>query len=269
MHYNIKSETLAQAYHKALNVLYTGGHIRPCPAYNTRENAISATIRVSKPLSSPRMSKLLVCDPASLQQYLMEMEDGIMDFECAVGNWPYTYHARMIGQLIKAVRLLKNDPYSRRAAITIRRPDDLDMDDPPCLQLIQFLVNNGKLDCFVTFRSNDALKAFFMNAFALIDIQRIVAEVLGLPVGKYVHTANSFHAYESDWPRLKEFYRRIREDSYHSLAMDTGMFLDWMADMEEAIPSIQKKVAQQKEKYGICGDGKYVGPLKEVLMNNI
>lgn len=273
MHHIVHGATLPEAYHQALSVLNNYGNIRPCPAYNTREKSISVTIDIARPLEEPHLSKLIPCDPAALQQYLMEMEDGIMDFEYQVaGNWPYTYHNRMIEQLIEVVELLKIDPYTRRASIAIRRPQDTSMDDPPCLQLIHFLINDNCLDCYVTFRSNDAVKAFFMNAFALIDIQRIVAEVLGVKVGRYIHTADSFHAYEADWPKLKNFCERVidarKAKNEKSLMLTYEGEDGWKSLMEEEIPEIKKKVEQQMRKYGMAHPGYFTKPLKEVLKIN-
>ena len=59
------------------------------------------------------------------------------------------------------------------------------------------------------FRSNDACKATFMNAYALTCLQEKVAAELGVDVGSYTHIANSFHAYEKDWELLESYYNRI------------------------------------------------------------
>ena len=73
---------------------------------------------------------------------------------------------------------LRRNPDSRRAVIDIRdNSDDMYSDDPACLQHIQFFIRDNKLHMKVLFRSNDACKAAFMNAFALIMIQKMVADV--------------------------------------------------------------------------------------------
>ena len=61
----------------------------------------------------------------------------------------------------------------------------------------------------VLFRSNDACKATFMNAYALTCLQDIIATELGVGIGSYTHIANSFHAYERDWDLLKSYHNRI------------------------------------------------------------
>lgn len=266
MHHIVHAATLPEAYHQALAVLHDYGEKRPCPAYNTEEKSISITIDIARPLMEPKISKLIPCGPAELQQYLMEMEDGIMDFEYTVGNWVYTYHARMIEQLICVVEMLKKDINSRRAVIMIREALDICKEDPPCLTIIQYIVNDGCLDCYVTFRSNDAVKAFFMNAYALIDIQRIIAEILNVKVGRYIHTANSFHAYARDWDRLDTSYKRIREEKDKLMIPEEG---EWHEMMLEAIPDIKKKVETELKKHGMTHHGYFVGPLKNVIEREV
>ena len=51
---------------------------------------------VQNPLAEPRISKLFFGGPEDLQQYIMEMLDGILDFEIERGKWKYTYHDRIV-----------------------------------------------------------------------------------------------------------------------------------------------------------------------------
>lgn len=267
MHHIVHSLTLPNAYHRALSILNSVGDVRECPAWNTHEKSVAITIDIATPLAEPRISKLIPCDPYALQQYVMEMTEGIMDFETTVShNWNYTYHNRMIDQLLECIHILKKDPYSRRAVIDIRRDGDLQSDDPPCLTIIQYMITDGKLDCFVTFRSNDAIKAFFMNAFALIEIQKQMADILGVKVGRYIHTANSFHAYEKDWDKLLQFAKRINSiGSDENLAILYDSEDGWKPLMEEAIPQINQKVGWQMEKYGIHSYDHYYGKLSDLF----
>lgn len=273
MHNVVASATLPEAYHFALMRLNTLGEIRACPAYNTREKSISITVDVSRPLNEPRMSKFVPCGPYDLQRYLMEMKDGILDFEATIThNWAYTYHDRMAEQLVEVVRTLQKDRNSRRAVVVIRRPEDIHLADPPCLTMIQYIINGGMLDCYVTFRSNDAVEAFFMNAFALIEIQKIIADILNCRVGRYIHTANSFHVYERDWDKLSEFVQKYAKENrviYNGRFMTMeyeGMFKDLM---EEEIPEIMNMVERQMDKYNIAYPGRYCGNLKNVLLREL
>ena len=251
-------DTLPEAYHYALKGLEEHGNIYDCADWNTTQKEISLTMRVRHPLKEPRISKLFIGGPKELEQYRMEMLDGILDFEVRKGNWEYTYHDRMVdyyidnviyspqnhslNQIDFVVKELKRNPSSRRAVILIRdNSDDVFEDSPACLQHIQYFIRDGKLNCHVLFRSNDACKASFMNAFALICLQERIAEELGVPVGYYQHTANSYHCYEKDFDMLKGYVNRIMDaEDIYDIAYDYDG--DWKEQMEECRPEILEQV---------------------------
>lgn len=226
--------TLPEAYHDALCQLKDCGAVTDCADWKQRQKEVSMTMQVEEPFAEPMISRLFIGGPKDLEQYVQEMLDGILDFEVERGNWTYTYHMRMGEQVDFVIRELKRNPETRRAVIDVRTPDDIDSADPACLQHLQYFIRNGKLDCIVLFRSNDACEATFMNAFALIMLQKKIADAVGVEVGSYVHRANSFHAYEKDWNMLDGYVERIRAG-----ADTTFEYVgDWDEQMEEARPEI-------------------------------
>lgn len=240
----VEGDSLASAYHDALWTLLVRGEISPCPDYNTNQKELSMTMVVEEPLAEPMISKLFIGGYRELEQYRQEMLDGILDFEIERGNWSYTYHQRMAWQIPFIIQELRRNPDSRRAVIDIRTPYDMGSDDPACLQHIQYFIRDGKLHCKVLFRSNDACKAAFMNAFALIMLQKRIADELGYKVGSYTHRANSFHCYEKDFPMLEGYVRRIerQEDLAYNYVGE------WDELMEEAKPEIAAVVQELKDR---------------------
>lgn len=188
------------------------------------------------------ISRCFIGGSKELQQYVMEMLDGILDFEVEQGNWTYTYHQRMGDQVRFVIDELHRNPSSRRAVMSIRTPDDMGSDDPACLQHLQYFIRNGCLDCVVLFRSNDACKATFMNAFALIMLQKRIADALGVPVGRYVHRANSFHCYEKDFGLLDGYVYRIKNNDLLSITYNYED--DWDELMADEIPEIMAQVKE-------------------------
>lgn len=201
--------SLPDAYHNALRALFWHGLNVPCPDYGTNQREVSMTMTVKKPLAEPMISRLFIGGPRELEQYRQEILDGILDFEIDRGNWAYTYHDRIASQLPFIYEELRRNPYSRRAVISVRADADVGSSDPACLQHIQYFVRDNALHCKVLFRSNDAVKATFMNAFALIMLQKRVADELGYEMGTYIHRANSFHVYERDFEMLHGYAKRI------------------------------------------------------------
>lgn len=238
----VQGATLPEAYHRALSFLNWNGQPVPCPDYNTTQIEISCTMVVHKPLEEPMISRLFIGGYHELEQYRQEMLDGILDFEIDRGNWTYTYHTRIGFQEQFVVDELKRNPYSRRAVIDIRRLSDMKTDDPACLQHIQYFIRDNKLHCRVLFRSNDACKATFMNAFALIMLQKRIADELGVEVGTYTHRANSFHCYEKDFALLDGYVKRIESGE----KLTYRYVGEWDELMEEAKADIAEKVERLK-----------------------
>ena len=241
--YIARGVNLPEAYHEALWFLRHGGDEVPCPDYNTEQKEISLTMIVEEPLAEPMISRLMIGGPYELEQYRQEILDGILDFEVEKGNWAYTYHQRIEKQIPFVIEELKRNPHSRRAVIIVRDWEvDSKSTDPACLQHIQYFVRDNKLHCKLLFRSNDACKATFMNAFALIMLQKRIADELGYEVGSYTHRANSFHCYAADYNLLDGYVER-----YLSGAETTYDYVgEWDELMEEAKPDIAAMVEELK-----------------------
>ena len=242
MMYIVRGRTLPDAYHNALRTLFEFGGIVECPQWETQCRELPIAFIVESPMEEPRISRLFPGGPRDLEKYRLEMLYGIEDFEVERGNWDYTYHDRIGWQIKEVIRELRRDPYSRRAVIEVRRTSDAYMDDPPCLQNIQFVIRNGRLNMTVLFRSNDACKATFMNAYALTCLQGEIAKELGVEVGSYTHIANSFHAYERDWDLLRSYCRRIRD----SREVTYNFIGDWDELMEAERNGILEEVERMK-----------------------
>jgi thymidylate synthase len=235
----IEGTTLPDAYHKALTTLEHEGELLSCSQWNQTQKECAMTVHIASPLQEPRISRLTIMSPYSLQQYMMEMLDGVLNGRIGHG-WDYTYESRYAPYLPWCVEELRAHPDSRRAVISIR---DNDADTKPgadaaCLQSMQFLIRNNALCMHVLFRSNDLPEAFFPNAFALIALQERVAAQLGVPVGTYTHRSNSMHCYSKDFELLKGYVDRIERDGDTTWSYED----DWREQMAEEIPSINDSI---------------------------
>lgn len=236
----IIDNTLPWAYHRALVALRDRGEITDCADWNCKQKEVSTTIVVLHPLQEPMISKCFIGGWRELEQYRLEMLNGILDFEVEKGNWTYTYHLRISKHIDWVVEELKRNPSSRRACISVRTDEDEGSDDPACLQHIQFLLRDNKLHMKVLFRSNDACKATFMNMFALICLQEKIANELNVEVGTYTHRANSFHCYDRDFGLLDGYYKRIMDSAGYDLTYQYKG--EWDEMMEECRPDIMEEV---------------------------
>lgn len=98
------------------------------------------------------------------------------------GEQPYTYGERItnyrgINQLDSCIYKLQADKYTRQAVCSLWNPlTDSYMDDPPCLQHIQFYYNNAdEFTIKLLFRSHDFYQAMINNLQALKFVAKYVA----------------------------------------------------------------------------------------------
>ena len=126
------------------------------------------------------------------------------------------YGARAHGLTPHIIRRLRGDASTRQAVLTLWHPEkDLTRDglhDYPCTLTLHFMIRNDKLNLHVTMRSNDVWLGTSLDIFMFTQLQHTVANVLGIEVGRYFHTANSLHVYERDIPKVERMLDTIIEE---------------------------------------------------------
>lgn len=275
----VEGETLAEAWEKSLLQLYEKG----CDIQTEYDKKgdppskdCSMTIVVRDPLSEPMIHLDFPGGLEDLQEYVLEVLDGIKD-HCVRDTtsdphdtrWEYTYHQRLFAYATPALDSLYDQidmmadklakiPHSRRAqAITWKVWEDNDCYDPPCLQSIWCRVlqdDSGlwRLNSNVRFRSNDAYKAAFMNMFALIMLQQRIADRIAelsgqsVKLGRYVHQADSYHLYGAYFGEFQgRFLRALNERSFEQRTIHYSVM---QYIMQEAVPRILEKAKKMERK---------------------
>lgn len=166
-------------------------------------------LKVENPLAEPVGSGLCQHGAQMLQTYgehLILGSEAVFDYDYHTRLFRYKAGGPIIetDQLAEVVKILAARPDSRRAiAITW----DVKQDglarvtaSVPCLQWIQFLVRDGKLQMKVLFRSNDILSALLPNMIALAALQQFVLVGLQqtrpeITLGSYTHMITVPHIY--------------------------------------------------------------------------
>ena len=269
-----EGDSIARAWENSLIALHTHG-ANVSTQYDKPDDPPSkdATmiITVHDPAAEPMIHRDFPGGFEDLQEYVMEMCDGIKDHwvrdpdDPNDTRWEYTYHERLcryrvpsisepIDQIETMCQQLAKTGFTRRAqAITWKVWEDRTCYDPACLQSIWCRItrqdDQDYLSMNVRFRSNDAYKAAFMNIFALVQLQlRIAARISELrgthvALGRYCHLADSYHIYGSN---LSEFEARfLRALETRPFDGRTMRYDDVKDLMEEAIPSILAKVRNE------------------------
>ena len=107
-----------------------------------------------------------------------------------------TPDGRQIDQIKNLVEQLNNNPDSRRHIITAWNPADVDdMALPPCHCLFQFYIADGKLSCQLYQRSADIFLGVPFNIASYALLTMMLAQVLELEPGDFVHTLGDAHLY--------------------------------------------------------------------------
>ncbi len=115
-------------------------------------------------------------------------------------------------QLDKVVAMLKNNPNTRQAAISIYDGKEMSSYkyDTPCTYAVQFTVINNKLNMCVTMRSNDLWFGFCIDQYCFSKLQELVSERTGYEIGSYYHFAHNLHLYEDQLPEQNTLTSRAR-----------------------------------------------------------
>ena len=256
---SITADCLPEAWEKAVLAVWDQG-LAVKTQYDKPDDPPSrdatVMIAVANPFNEPRIHKNFPGGPEELEAYRQEVVAGIHDhwIDPAAGKWTYTYHERLfaytpvedlrdaktpkpfkrIDQIDYIVQSLADCDHTRRAqAITWMPTADPKTDDPPCLQRIWCRLARDEQGQFVLnmnthWRSRDLYKAWFMNAYALTDLQRSIADRLGkklnapVRVGRYVDICDSLHIYGSYFKDAKIEIEKMRTTPYQQRAWQSS-----------------------------------------------
>jgi len=120
----------------------------------------------------------------------------------------YGYQWRRENQLQKVIELLKSDPQTRKASISLYDGKEIDQYkfDTICTYAINFYIESNKLNMSVMMRSNDLVFGFCNDQYCFSKLQQLVADELNLETGIYNHFVNDLHIYERHFNLKSKFY---------------------------------------------------------------
>lgn len=111
---------------------------------------------------------------------------------------------------------LRRDPMSRRAVIPMLNKSHLFKrnKDVVCTESISFRIREGKLNMSVNMRSNDAVWGMTNDVACFSFLHELVAGLIGVPVGRYRHKADSLHIYERHFEMVQRIIDQGEEGHY-------------------------------------------------------
>lgn len=242
LYHHVTGNSLAEGLENALKVLHSDGIVYEGENQDREDKVkeISLVLNILNPLSEPMISKCMPSGLKGLMEYTEEFLRGSRDFE---PYWEYTYHKLYAQYYDKFIDELRRNNTTRRACMNLGGAINFENPHPPCLQLIDANIREGKLHLSAFFRSNDAVKASAMNMFVLVMLQKQIADELGLEVGIYTHIAESYHAYSEDWETL-ETYVGLYGDK--PIEKRVYSYADFLKTHDKYIAEYYKSVEERK-----------------------
>jgi thymidylate synthase len=110
-----------------------------------------------------------------------------------------------VDQIDNVIAQIKEDPSSRRLIVSAWNPVEIDaMALPPCHVLFQFYVQDGELSCQLYQRSADLFLGVPFNIASYSLLTMMVAQVVDLRPGDFVHTFGDLHLYKNHLEQARE-----------------------------------------------------------------
>lgn len=215
----IKGPTLSNVHEQVVKIILEKGY-----ALNTEDDEATMeydpiAMRVDNPLTEPMVSPCSKFKTRFMDNYANDLIHGTdaefsYDYHDRLFNWGngLLHHGKEvhINQIEYIIKKITSNPPSRRGVAVIWNPAiDETLDDCPCLQLVQCAARDRKLHMRVVFRSNDMLTAAGANMYALVNLQKYIAERLNLACGPYTHVSLIPHVYyKRDVDDIEPFCQR-------------------------------------------------------------
>ena len=153
-------------------------------------------------------------------------------------------------QIKEAIETLKTNPTSRRIIVSAWNPPLIHkMALPPCHAFFQFYVNNNKLSCQLYQRSADVFLGVPFNIASYAFLTHMVAKVVGLEVGEFIHSTGDTHIYMNHLKQINEQLSRTPKKTPKLIIkrdvknIDDFKFDDFEIVDYDPMPTIKGKVA--------------------------
>jgi thymidylate synthase len=232
---HVEADSIARAWEESLIEL----HHKGCEVKTQYDKPgdppskdATMVMTVTDPLKEPMIHKDFPGGPEDLQEYVMEVCEGIKDHlvrdpgDPTDSRWEYTYHQRLfayaaptldpIDQIEALCGRLADAPHTRRAqAVTWKVWEDNTCYDPACLQSLWCRMKR--------------------------QIAQRISELCGRPVrlGRYCHLADSYHIYGSYFREFEtRFLRALEKRTFEQRTM---RYEDRREIMETARPATLEK----------------------------
>lgn len=205
------------------------------------------------------------CDLEFIEYYIRNYKayNHVKDGKVEAGYGPRLFNLRGNDQVHNIIKLLSENPASRRAVIQIFDAQDMQNVDAPCTCTLQFLLRDNKLQMVTYMRSNDAYTGLPHDIFAFTMLQELIAASLSVELGYYYHVAASLHLYANDASKGEAYLKQGYQSTDKKFAMPPMPF-SYPWDQVEKLMQIERQI-REEEKFSIEELDSYWSDLARLL----
>jgi len=160
-----------------------------------------------------RMTKVKI-DPVWKKQYMLKEYEDILIQESEA--WKDSVHNEswnnyLFNQIDLLIWTYKNKGFrNNQMVLQVAQPDDMLLQDPPCLRHIDTRIQDGKLHFYPYFRSWDLWGGFPANLGGIQLLKEYVAAEIGVEDGEIIASSKGLHIYDYSFDLAKCL--RMRDD---------------------------------------------------------
>jgi thymidylate synthase len=178
-------------------------------------------------------------DVAFLERYLERAREFSDDGKV----WRAGYGPRLrdwygTDQLKEVVRILKDEPSSRRAALSLFDParDYIDSKDVPCNNWLHFLIRDNRVHLNAAIRSNDVMWGFSgINTFEWSLLLEMMAYWTGCQVGEFSYFVSSLHIYNRHYKRAQEIISARKDKTLYDFGFGSAPFETTIETLDDVL----------------------------------
>jgi len=212
----ITEKTCIEAWKKALKHILDEGIDFVDLDNRTCREELNLIVNIEEPkdyeklLDSMKQFEWIYPTSEELSTIILNKEDQAI-YEYSYGPRIFNFQGKTDQVNDYIIPLLKNDPNSRRAVISLFNPNtdsDVMNKNVPSLMFIHYKIIDGKLNCTCFIRSNDFFIGWVGNVYQIFLLQKTIAEKLNIKTGALTTISSSAHIFHEHKEQIEKILKQ-------------------------------------------------------------